>query len=79
MPEPEPAPDKVVRVTQLLVEQPPLCVTCISGKSGVLVGEIEPIVSCLDRTISVRRDMGQCRDCERWTLVYSVIAKSKPR
>jgi hypothetical protein len=70
-----PTPDKAALVTKLLLETPPLCVACLSTKSGVPVGEIEPVVSRLERTIFVKRDMGPCRTCGRWTLVYSLFGK----
>jgi len=70
-----PTPDKTALLTKLLLETPPLCVACLSSKSGVPAGEIEPVVSRLERTIFVKRDMGPCRTCARWTLVYSLFGK----
>jgi hypothetical protein len=73
-----PAPDKAALLTKLLLETRPLCVACISSTSGLLVGEIEPVVSRLEQTIFVKREMGPCRTCDRWTLVYSLFGKPEP-
>jgi hypothetical protein len=74
-----PAPDKAALLTKLLLETRPLCVACISAKSGLLVDDIEPTVSRLEQTIFVKREMGPCRGCDRWTLVYSLFGKPQPR
>ena len=74
-----PAPEKPALLTKLLLEERPLCVACISAKSGVLAADIEPVVARLEQTIFVKRDMAQCRICERWTLVYSLSGKSPRR
>jgi len=72
-------PEKPALLTKLLLEERPLCVACISAKSGVLAADIEPVVARLQQTIFVKRDMARCRICERWTLVYSLSGKSQPR
>ena len=54
-------------------ERGPLCAACISTKSGLAVGDIEPTARQCEQTIAVKRDMGQCKACERWTLVYSLF------
>jgi hypothetical protein len=72
MPEPSP-PEKTVVLTKLLFEQSPLCTTCISAKSNLAVADIEPTVRRFEQTLAVRRDMGHCKVCERWTLVYSLL------
>ena len=68
-------PDEAALLTKLLLETPPLCVACISTKSDLPVGKIEPVVSRLEHTVFVTRDMGPCRTCGRWTLVYSLFGK----
>ena len=73
------APDKAALLTKLLLETPPLCVACISTKSGLLVGDIEPVASRLEQTIFVKREMGSCRNCDRWTLVYSLFGTPRSR
>jgi hypothetical protein len=72
MPEPSP-PDKAALLAKLLFEQSPLCAACISAKSGFPVADIEPTVRRFEQTLAVRRDMGHCKVCERWTLVYALF------
>jgi len=74
-----PPSEKPALLTKLLLEERPLCVACMSAKSGVLPTDIEPVMARLEQTIFVKRDMGRCRLCERWTLVYSLSGKSQPR
>jgi hypothetical protein len=75
MPEPEPRPDKIVILAKVLFEHGPICAPCISAKSGLTVDDIEPTVSRFEETLSVKREIGRCLACERWTLVYSMFGK----
>jgi hypothetical protein len=57
----------------ILIVERPLCVECISDKSGLAVAEIEPFLVRIERVISVRRGTDCCRACGRSTMVYSVF------
>jgi hypothetical protein len=71
--------DRAARVTRLLFERSPICAACMSRDANLVVGDVEPIIGRVEHTICVKRDMGECRCCERWTLVYSLLTQRKPR
>lgn len=68
--------DKTAVLAKLLFERGPVCAACIVN-SGVPMSDIEPAASRLQQTLTVKRDMGNCTACGRWTLVYSLFGKPR--
>jgi len=66
-------PDKTAVLAKLLLERGPLCALCISAECGFAVADIEPTVKRVEQTLTAQRDMGHCKACEMWTLVYSLF------
>jgi hypothetical protein len=64
-----------VVLAKVLFEHGPLCGACISVKSALAIGHIEPTISRFQQTLAMKRDMGICRPCGRWRLVYSLFDK----
>ena len=71
---PESPADNTVVLAKLLFEKGPVCAACISD-SGVPISDIEPTAGRLQQTLAVKRAMGNCTMCGRWTLVYSLFGK----
>jgi hypothetical protein len=51
----------------------PLCVDCISDKSGLSADEVESYLSRVRRSVSVERGIALCRKCGNSTAVYSTL------
>lgn len=71
---PEAPADKTAVLAKLLFEKGPVCAACIA-KSGVPTSDIERMASRLEQTLTVKRAMGNCTMCSRWSLVYSLFGK----
>jgi hypothetical protein len=67
-------PERLPLVAGLILERP-LCVTCISEKSGLTAAEIEPFLGRIANAIYVKSGTDRCRACGRSTLVYSLFRK----
>ena len=65
-------PDKSALVAILLGERP-LCIDCISQKSGVSRGAVEPLLTRIGMTIGLSRLVDRCRACGRTERVYSAF------
>jgi len=65
-------PERAALIAVLIMERP-LCVSCISSKSGLTVGEVESYLSTIERTIDVRRGVDRCRVCGTTDLTYSLF------
>ena len=65
-------PEHAALIAVLLMERP-LCVDCISDKSGLSADEIESYLSRVRRSVSVERGIALCRKCGNSTAVYSTL------
>ena len=64
-------PERGALVAVLIIERP-LCVECISGKSGLATGEIESLLATIERSVSLTHATDRCRACGEPTEVYSL-------
>jgi hypothetical protein len=48
---------------------------CISATCGLAVSDVEPTVKRVEQTLTAKREMGHCKACEMWTLVYSLFGR----
>jgi hypothetical protein len=62
-------PERGALVAVLIVERP-LCVECIADKSGIEIGEIEPLLRRIGTSIQLNRAVDRCRACGRTVEVY---------
>ena len=60
----------------VLIARRPLCVDCISSKSGLAPHEIEPFLTRIEHAIFVKSGTDRCRACGRTTLVYSLLRET---
>jgi hypothetical protein len=51
----------------------PLCLDCISEKTNLSIGEIQSLLTGIERTVSLNQGMDRCRACGNLTIVYSVF------
>jgi hypothetical protein len=65
-------PERAALIAVLIMERP-LCIACISSKSGLTAGQIESYLSTIQETIEVRRRMDRCRVCGNSTTLYSLF------
>jgi len=67
-------PERLGLVAALIVDRP-LCVPCISEKTGFTADETEPFLARIATGIYVKSGTDRCRTCGRSTLVYSLFRK----
>jgi hypothetical protein len=68
-------PEKATVLVRLLLERP-VCGPCISEKAGIVIADIEPLLTRIKQTIYVKSGTEHCRACGMSTLVYSLFRKS---
>jgi hypothetical protein len=57
----------------VLIIDRPLCVKCISDKSGLTTSNVESYLDRVRRTVSVERGIDLCRRCGKYGDVYSIL------
>jgi hypothetical protein len=62
-------PERGALVAVLIMERP-LCVTCISEKSGITIAETEALLTRIEGTVSLTLATDRCRACGEPTEVY---------
>ena len=67
-------PENAALIAVLIIERP-LCLTCISDKSGLTEDEIKPYLRRLRRAVSIERGIDRCRGCGTFTAVYSMLRR----
>ena len=67
-------PEKAALIAVLITERP-LCVTCISQKSGLTTWEIDSYLTKIKGAVDVLRTVDRCRACGTSTTVYSLIRR----
>ena len=65
-------PEKAVLIAVLITERP-LCLDCISEKSGVTPDEVKDYLRRVDRVITLRQATDRCRACGNVTEVLSMF------
>lgn len=68
-------PERAALIAVLIMERP-LCVGCISSKSGLTAAEVESYLSTIQGTVEVQRGVDRCRACGTSTTVYSLFRKN---
>lgn len=63
-------PERGALVAVLIIERP-LCVECIADKSGISLGDVEPLLQRIGTSITLHRAVDRCRGCGRTVAVYS--------
>ena len=72
-------PERAAIIAALIMERP-LCVACISSKSGLTTGEVESYLANIKKgTVDVLRVDDRCRACFTLTMVYSLIRRDWSR
>jgi len=64
-------PERAAVITLLIMERP-LCLSCISSRSGLTAREVKSHLRKIKGTVDV---LGRCRACETATTVYSIRRK----
>jgi len=67
-------PEKAALITVLIVDRP-LCLTCITTKSGLSIGEVESYLNIIKRMVDLRSGVDRCRACGEPTTVYSLARR----
>jgi hypothetical protein len=62
-------PERATLIAVLIMERP-LCVACISSKSGLTSGEVESYLASIQNTVNVQRGQERCRVCRNLTTTY---------
>ena len=69
-------PEKPALLIKLLLARP-LCVPCISQKSGLAASEIEPLLIRVQQAIFMKSGTERCRTCGNMGLVYTLFRKTE--
>jgi hypothetical protein len=67
-------PEHAALIAVLIIERP-LCVNCISDKSGLSADEVEAYLGRVRRSVSVEHGIDRCRSCGTITAVYSLLRR----
>jgi hypothetical protein len=59
----------------ILIIERPLCVSCISSKSGLTHGEVESYLTRIEATVDVKQALDRCRTCGNLGPVFSLIRR----
>jgi len=54
----------------------PLCVDCISEKSGLAIADLKTLLTRIEGTVSVTCGTDRCRGCGHSTTVYSIAREA---
>jgi hypothetical protein len=65
-------PQYAAMIAVLIIDRP-LCVKCLSDKSGLTANQVESYLDRVRRTVSVERGVDLCRRCGKSTTVYSIL------
>jgi len=67
-------PERAALIAVLILERP-LCVACISSKSGLTHGEVESYLAGIQDTVEVRQALESCRTCGKLGPVFSLLRR----
>jgi hypothetical protein len=67
-------PNPAALIAVLIMERP-LCIGCISSKSGLTTGAVESYLSQIKGSVAVLRGVDRCRACFASTTVCSLIRR----
>jgi hypothetical protein len=67
-------PANTALLAVLMLERP-LCVSCLSAKSGLTVAAVESYVARIHNTVDVHRGIDHCRVCGNTVSVYSLMRR----
>jgi hypothetical protein len=65
-------PEETIAVLTALILDRPLCLECISTKSGVSAAEAEPVLQRIGTALKLYREVARCRMCDAVGRVVSV-------
>jgi hypothetical protein len=69
-------PEKGALLAVLIVERP-LCVDCISEKSGLPTDQIEPFLTRIESKVPLSRGEDRCRACGRFMNVSWIVRQNE--
>jgi len=55
----------------VLILERPLCLDCISMKTGLGIREVDEYLTIISRGLALRREDDRCRACGEMVVVYS--------
>jgi hypothetical protein len=64
-------PENAALIAVLIIERP-LCLGCITSKSGLTPGQIESYLHNINKAVDVRRAEDRCRACGHFETTYSM-------
>ena len=67
-------PEHAALIAVLIMERP-LCVSCISSKTGLTHGEVESYLARIESTVDVKQALDQCRTCGSLGPVFSLVRR----
>jgi hypothetical protein len=59
----------------VLIKERPLCVACISSKSGLTHGDVESFLASIEKNVDVKQALDRCRTCGSLGPVFSLIRR----
>jgi len=59
----------------VLIKERPLCVACISSKSGLTHGDVESFLASVEKNVDVKQALDRCRTCGSLGPVFSLIRR----
>jgi len=59
----------------VLIRERPLCLACISSKSGLTTREVESYLTNIQGAVDIRRGVDRCRVCGDLATVYSLLRR----
>jgi len=68
-------PEKGALLAVLIMERP-LCVDCISEKSGLITDEVEPFLARIESKVALSRGKDRCRGCGRVTNICWIVRQN---
>lgn len=66
--------DRAALIAALIMERP-LCVSCISSKTGLTHGEVESYMARIEDTMAVKQALDRCRTCGSLEPVFSLLPR----
>jgi hypothetical protein len=67
-------PEQAALIAVLIMERP-LCVSCISSKTGLTHGEVESYLARIKDTVAVKQALDRCRTCGSLGPVFSLLPR----
>ena len=66
--------DRAALIAALIMERP-LCVSCISSKTGLTHGEVESYLTRIEGVVAVKQALDRCRTCGSLGPVFALLPR----